>query len=202
MTFGRSATPTLALGVLLHDIGKPATFAVRERIRFDGHVEVGVKIAEVICRRLKLSSRETERTLELVAQHMRFKDFLKMKRSTQLRFLALDGFDEHLELHRLDCLASHRDLTIYEAARRMLLETPAEVVRPAPFVTGHDLIAMGLKPGPRFKEILDAVRDAQLEGQIATHDEGLRLVRESLPSAQGASESAPEPAPRDTHGIS
>jgi poly(A) polymerase len=189
-TFGRSATPTLALGVLLHDIGKPATFAVRERIRFDGHVEVGGKIAEVICRRLKLSSRETERTLELVAQHMRFKDFLKMKRSTQLRFLALDGFDEHLELHRLDCLASHRDLTIYEAARRMLLETPAEVVRPAPLVTGHDLIAMGLKPGPRFREILDAVRDAQLEGQIATHDEGLRLVRESLPSAQAASESA------------
>ena len=177
-TFGRNATPTLALGALLHDIGKPATFAVRERIRFDGHVEVGVKIAEAICRRLKLSARETERVVDLVAQHMRFKDFLKMKRSTQLRFLALDGFNEHLELHRLDCLASHRDLTIYEAARRMMLETPPEVVRPAPLVTGHDLIAMGLKPGPRFKEILDNVRDAQLEGRIASRDEGLNLLRQ------------------------
>jgi putative nucleotidyltransferase with HDIG domain len=180
LTFGRAATPTLALGVLLHDIGKPATFAVRERIRFDGHVEVGMKIAESICRRLKLSTRETERVVELVAQHMRFKDFLKMKRSTQLRFLALDGFDEHLELHRLDCLSSHRNLEIYEAARRMMLETPAEVVRPVPLVTGHDLIEMGHKPGPRFKEILDAVRDAQLEGRIATRDEGLRLVREAF----------------------
>ncbi|HXJ95896.1 MAG TPA: CCA tRNA nucleotidyltransferase [Terriglobia bacterium] len=171
-------TPTLALGVLLHDIGKPATFRVRERIRFDGHVEVGVRMAEYICRRLKLSTRETERVAELVGQHMRFKDFGQMKRSTQLRFLALDGFAEHLELHRLDCLASHGNLDVYEAARRMMLETPAEVVQPAPLVNGHDLIALGYQPGPRFKEILDAVRDAQLEGQITTREQGLRLAQE------------------------
>jgi poly(A) polymerase len=175
---GEPVTPTLALGVLLHDIGKPATFRVRERIRFDGHVEVGVKIAENICRRLKLSSRETERVAELVGQHMRFKDFGRMRRSTQLRFLALDGFAEHLELHRLDCLASHGNLDIYQAARRMMLETPPEVVRPAPLVNGHDLIALGYQPGPRFKEVLDAVRDAQLEGQITTRDEGLAIARE------------------------
>ena len=175
---GQPVTPTLALGVLLHDIGKPATFRVRERIRFDGHVEIGVKIAENICWRFKLSSRETERVAELVGQHMRFKDFGQMKRSTQLRFLALDGFAEHLELHRLDCLASHGNLDVYEAARQMMLETPAEVVRPAPLVNGHDLIALGYQPGPRFKEILDAVRDAQLEGQITTREQGLALVRE------------------------
>jgi poly(A) polymerase len=174
----QAVTPTLALGVLLHDIGKPATFRVRERIRFDGHVEVGVKIAENICRRLKLSSRETERVAELVGQHMRFKDFGQMKRSTQLKFLALDGFDEHLELHRLDCLASHGNLDIYEAARRMMLETPAEVVRPEPLVNGHDLIALGHEPGPRFKEVLDAVRDAQLEGQITTREQALALAEE------------------------
>ena len=188
-TFGRSATPALAMGVLLHDVGKPATFAVRERIRFDGHVEVGLKIAEAICRRFRLSSRETGRVTELVAQHMRFKDFLKMKRSTQLRFLALEGFDEHLELHRLDCLASHGDLTIYEAARRMMMETPAEVVRPAPLLTGHDLIEMGHKPGPRFKEILDAVREAQLEGSITTRDQALRLVRDNFSASNPASAS-------------
>jgi poly(A) polymerase len=179
---GKSSQPvtsTLALGVLLHDIGKPATtFRVRERIRFDGHVEVGVRIAENICRRLKLSSRETERVAELVGQHMRFKDFCRMRRSTQLKFLALDGFAEHLELHRLDCLASHGNLDIYQAARQMMLETPAEVVRPAPLVNGHDLIALGYQPGPRFKEVLDAVRDAQLEGQITTHEEALTLAQE------------------------
>lgn len=173
-------TSTLALGVLLHDIGKPATFAVRERIRFDGHVEVGVKIAQEICRRLRLSSHDTQRVLDLVAQHMRFKDFLKMRRATQLRFLALDGFEEHLELHRLDCLASHGDLSIYEAARRMREETPPEVIRPQPLVTGDDLIALGYKPGPVFKQMLDAVRDAQLEGRITSPAEGLALVRENF----------------------
>ena len=175
-------TPTLALGVLLHDIGKPATFAVRERIRFDGHVEVGVKIAQEICRRLRLSSHESQRVLDLVAQHMRFKDFLNMRRATQLKFLALDGFQEHLELHRLDCLASHGDLTIYEAARQMREETPPEVIRPQPLVTGHDLIALGYAPGPLFKQMLDAVRDAQLEGRISSPAEGLALVRESFGS--------------------
>jgi len=174
----RQPTATLALGALLHDIGKPPTFVVRERIRFDGHVEVGVKMAADVCRRLKLSSWETERVLDLVAQHMRFKDFRQMRRSTQLKFLALDGFEEHLELHRLDCLASHGDLGVYEEARRMMEETPAEVIRPAPLVNGRDLIELGYQPGPRFKEILDTVRDAQLEGNLKTREEGLALVRE------------------------
>jgi poly(A) polymerase len=179
----RHPTATLALGALLHDIGKPATFSVRERIRFDGHVEIGVKMAEHICHRLRLSSRDTERVVALVSQHMRFKDFRAMRRSTQLRFLALDGFDEHLELHRLDCLASHGDLGIYEEARRMMLETPADVIRPVPLVNGRDLIELGHPPGPRFKEILDFVRDAQLEGRITTREEALALVREQFPVA-------------------
>ena len=177
----QQATPTLALGALLHDVGKPATFTVRERIRFDGHVEIGAKMAEEICRRLRLSSRETERVVELVSQHMRFKDFLQMRRSTQLKFLALDGFAEHLELHRLDCLASHGDLTVYEAARRMMLETPVEVVKPEPLITGDDLIALGHEPGPRFKEILESVRDAQLDGRINTREAALAFVREQFP---------------------
>jgi poly(A) polymerase len=179
----RHPTATLALGALLHDIGKPATFSVRERIRFDGHVEIGVKMAEHICHRLRLSSRDTERVVALVSQHMRFKDFRAMRRSTQLRFLALDGFDEHLELHRLDCLASHGDLGIYEEARRMMLETPADVIRPVPLVNGRDLIELGHPPSPRFKEILDFVRDAQLEGRITTREEALALVREQFPVA-------------------
>ena len=179
----RQPTATLALGALLHDIGKPPTFAVRERIRFDGHVEIGAKMAEHVCHRLKLSAHETERVVALVSQHMRFKDFRAMRRATQLRFLALDGFGEHLELHRLDCLASHGDVSIYEEIRRMMLETPAEVIRPAPLVNGHDLIEVGYSPGPSFKEMLDFVRDAQLEGRISSREEGLALVRDRFPLA-------------------
>jgi poly(A) polymerase len=179
----RDPTPTLALGVLLHDVGKPPTFTVRERIRFDNHVEVGAKMAERICGRLRLSARETERVVELVRHHLRFKDFPNMRRSTQLRFLRLEGFREHLELHRLDCLASHGDLTNYELARRMLEETPKEVVKPPPLLRGDDLIAKGYSPGPRFKEILQAVEDAQLEGRIHTRTEALGLVEEQFPRA-------------------
>ena len=137
----RSPTPTLALGVLLHDVGKPPTFTVRDRIRFDNHVEVGAKMAQEICHRLRLSSRESERVVELVRHHLRFKDFPRMRRSTQLRFLRMEGFEEHLELHRLDCLASHGDLAHYEMARRMLAETPAEQIKPQPLLRGDDLIA-------------------------------------------------------------
>jgi poly(A) polymerase len=176
-------TPTLALGVLLHDVGKPPTFTVRERIRFDNHVEVGAKMAERICGRLRLSARETERVVELVRHHLRFKDFPSMRRSTQLRFLRLEGFREHLELHRLDCLASHGNLTNYELARRMLEETPKEDIKPAPLLRGDDLIARGYRPGPLFKRILQTVEDAQLEGRIHTASEAWGLVEEQFPFA-------------------
>jgi poly(A) polymerase len=174
-------TPTLALGVLLHDVGKPPTFAVRERIRFDNHVEVGARMAEEVCGRLRLSSRETERVAELVRHHLRFKDFPRMRRSTQLRFLRMEGFEEHLELHRLDCLASHGDLTNYAMGRRMLEETPAAEIKPAPLLRGDDLIAQGYTPGPVFKQILQAVEDAQLEGRIHTRADALRLLEEQFP---------------------
>jgi poly(A) polymerase len=177
----RSPTSTLALGVLLHDVGKPPTFSVRERIRFDNHVEVGAKMAEGILSRLRLSSRDTELVVELVRHHLRFKDFPRMRRSTQLRFLRLPGFAEHLELHRLDCLASHGDLSTYEMAKRLREETPAEEIRPVPLLRGDDLIARGYTPGPIFKEILQAVEDAQLEGKIHTSAQALSLVVERFP---------------------
>ncbi len=177
----RHPTSTLALGVLLHDVGKPPTFSVRERIRFDNHVEVGAKMAEDICSRLRISTREITRVVELVRHHLRFKDFPQMKRSTQLRFIRMEGFDEHLELHRLDCLSSHRDLTNYEMARKTLEETPQEVIKPAPLLTGRDLIAAGYEPGPIFKTILHAVEDAQLEGRLHDRQEALQLTYEQFP---------------------
>ena len=139
-------------------------------------------MAEEICGRLRMSVRETGRIVELVRHHLRFKDFPLMKRSTQLRFIRMEGFEEHLELHRLDCLSSHRDLTNYEMARRMMQETPKEEIKPVPLLRGDDLIAQGYDPGPIFKTILQAVEDAQLEGRIHNRPEALRLVIEQFPA--------------------
>jgi len=172
---------TLAWGALLHDVGKPATFRVAERIRFDGHVEVGVKIAERICTRLRFSNDETAQILALVDNHMRFGHVSRMKESTLKKFLRMPEFDEHLALHRADCLASHRNLATYEFVRQKRTEIPPEKMRPAPLVTGDDLIAVGHVPGPKFREILTAVEDAQLEGRLPSRDAALEFVRREFP---------------------
>ncbi|HEX4007053.1 MAG TPA: CCA tRNA nucleotidyltransferase [Acidobacteriaceae bacterium] len=171
--------PTLAWGALLHDVGKPATFSHHppDRIRFNGHVEVGVKIAHEILRRLRFSNEECTQILSLVENHMRFGDVEKMKESTLKRFFRLPRFEEHLELHRIDCLSSHADLSLWEFAKRRRAEMPEEAVRPALLVTGRALIEAGYAPGPRFKAMLAAAEDAQLEGRITTTAEGLELVR-------------------------
>ncbi len=168
---------TLAWGALLHDIGKPATFRrAPDRIRFDGHVEIGVRMAEDICARFRMANSETEQIVALVANHMRFGDVEKMRASTLKRFLRLPRFAEHLALHRLDCLASHRDLRLYEFAKHHFETVPPEEIRPQPLLTGHDLIAAGLHPGPEFKAMLARVEDAQLEGRIHTREEALALL--------------------------
>jgi poly(A) polymerase len=173
---------TLAWGALLHDVGKPPTFRVApDRIRFDGHVEVGVKMAEEICRRLRFSNDETEQILALVDNHMRFGHATRMKESTLKKFLRMPAFDEHLALHRADCLASHRILSTYEFIQQKQAEIPAEKMRPAPLVTGDDLIAEGHTPGPKFREILTAVEDAQLEGRLPSRDAALEFVRREFP---------------------
>jgi tRNA nucleotidyltransferase/poly(A) polymerase len=174
-------SPTLGWGVLLHDVGKPPTYKpasqTGDRIRFDHHVDVGVRMAEAICRRFRFSNEETEQIVALVANHMRFKDVDRMRKSTLKRFVRLPRFEEHLELHRLDCLSSHRNLDSYTKVQRFLAETPAEEVRPQRVLTGNDLNQMGYTPGPVFSEILRAVEDAQLDGQIATKEEAEELVR-------------------------
>ena len=179
----RPCALTLAWGALLHDVGKPATFRVApDRIRFDGHVEVGVKMAEEICRRLRFSNDETEQILALVDNHMRFGQATRMKESTLKKFLRLPAFDEHLALHRADCLASHGNLDTYEFVERKRAEIPPEKIRPAPLVTGDDLIAAGHAPGPKFREILNAVEDAQLEGRLPSRDAALEFVRREYPA--------------------
>jgi poly(A) polymerase len=175
---------TLAWGALLHDVGKPSTFRVApDRIRFDNHVEVGVKMAEEICRCLRFSNDDTAQILALVENHMRFGHATLMKESTLKRFLRLPAFDEHLALHRADCLASHRNLSTYEFVREKRAEIPPEKMRPTPLVTGDDLIAAGHAPGPKFREILNAVEDAQLEGRLLSRDAALEFVRREFPVA-------------------
>lgn len=176
-------TPTLAWGALLHDVGKPPTFRVApDRIRFDEHVEVGVKMAEEICARLRFSNDDTEQILALVDNHMRFGHATRMKQSTLKKFIRMPAFDEHMALHRADCLASHRNLSTYEFIREKQAEIPPEEIRPSPLVTGHDLIAAGHVPGPKFKEILSAVEDAQLEGRLGSREAALEFVRREFPA--------------------
>jgi poly(A) polymerase len=173
---------TLAWGALLHDVGKPATFRVGpDRIRFDDHVGVGVKIAEQICRRLRFSNDDTVQILALVDNHMRFGHVSRMKESTLKRFLRMPAFDEHLALHRADCLASHRLLSTYEFLLQKQAEIPEAKMRPEPLVTGDDLIAAGHIPGPKFREILHAVEDAQLEGRLLSREAALEYVHREYP---------------------
>jgi poly(A) polymerase len=176
---------SLAWGALLHDVGKPATFRrAPDRIRFDGHVEVGVAVAADILRRFRFSNEETRQTLALVENHMRFADAQRMKASTLKRFFRLPDFEEHLALHRMDCLAGGGNLDHWEFVQERWHAMPEETMRPTPLITGRELIAAGYLPGPEFKEMLRAVEDAQLEGMIATAEEALRLIMERYPQVR------------------
>lgn len=175
-------SPTLAWGALLHDVGKPPTFKrAPDRIRFDGHVEVGVAMGAEICRRFRFSNDETYQILALIENHMRFMDAQRMKESTLKRFFRLERFEEHLALHRMDCLASNGFLDQWEFVRERFAAMPEETVRPKLLITGRELIAAGYNPGAGFKEMLRAAEDAQLEGAVATAEEALKLVLGRFP---------------------
>jgi poly(A) polymerase len=173
---------TLAWGVLLHDAGKPPTFRrAPDRIRFDEHARVGTKMAEAICRRLRFSNNETNQIVALVENHMRFADAERMNPSTFKKFIRLPRFEQHLELHRLDCESSHRNLRLYNFTREKMNALPPDEVRPKPLVRGEDLIAAGYSPGPLFKVILTIVEDAQLDGSLKSTEEAMQLVRREFP---------------------
>ena len=176
----REPSPALALGVLLHDAGKPGTFRVANRIRFDGHVELGERIARDILNRLRFSNAETDQVIALIANHMRFSHVHQMRESTLKRMLRLPAFEEHLELHRLDCSSSHGHLGNYEFAKARFEQSAPEELRPPRLVTGDDLIAAGYAPGPDFSRMLEVAEDAQLEARIHNKEEGLELVRSTF----------------------
>lgn len=173
----KDPTPELAFGVLLHDVGKPPTYRVADRIRFDGHVEAGVELAHRILTRLRFSNDQIRQIESLIDNHMKFKDAPVMRESTLKRFLRLDRFEEHLELHRLDCSSSHGHLDNYEFVKNKREELGDEQIAPPRLLTGKDLIAAGYQPGPAFSEILSAVETAQLESTVTTKEQALELAR-------------------------
>jgi len=181
LDLAHNPSPELAMGILLHDVGKPATQRFRDRIRFDDHDRVGELKAREICRRLRFSNDQTDHICSLVAGHMRILTAKDMRLSTLKRLLAEPRFEEHLELHRLDCLASHGKMDVYEFLLEQMEALGREGVEPPPLVSGRDLIELGYQPGPVFGEILGAVREEQLEGRLTTREAALNWIRERWP---------------------
>ncbi len=182
------APASVALSVLFHDIGKPPTFryhADEDRIRFSGHDRVGAEMTEKLMERLRFSRADTDHVVEAVRQHMVFKDVQNMRTAKLKRFMAREGFQDELELHRVDCLSSHGALDNYDFLRTKAGEFASEPLIPPPLVTGRDLIALGWKPGPHFGPVLEAVQTAQLEGTLTTPEEALAWVRANHPAPRG-----------------
>jgi poly(A) polymerase len=187
--------PTLAWGALLHDVGKPPTFRrAPDRIRFDGHVEVGVAMAADILRRFRFSNEETRQVLDLVENHMRFADTERMRTSTLKRFFRLPHFEQHLALHRMDCLAGSGNLDHWNFVRGRWQAMPEEAVRPRPLLTGRELIAAGYRPGPQFKLVLRAVEDSQLDGSITTLEQALEMAHRHYAACEAGSGTSPDNA--------
>jgi poly(A) polymerase len=170
----------LALATLLHDVGKPSTFRITDKIRFNAHEKVGEEISRKICRRFRLSRAEEERICWMVEKHMLFKDVEKMRKSTLKRFLSSEYFEELEKLYIADKMASDKDLGALEYIHRKKQEFSQEELRPKPLIGGNDLIALGYKPGPIFKEILTRVYDAQLEGAITTKEDAIEYVKRNF----------------------
>ena len=175
----------LAFAVLLHDVGKPPTFErAPDRIRFNEHDRIGAEMAETILRRLRFSNDETDKIVLCVREHMRFQFVKEMRPAKLKRILARETFPEELELHRIDCASSHRNLENYEFLKTKAAEMPPEVVRPAPLLTGHDLLALGLKPGPTVGQILREMEELQLEERLKSRAEALEFAKSRVAAVQ------------------
>ncbi|MXZ48064.1 MAG: CCA tRNA nucleotidyltransferase [Candidatus Dadabacteria bacterium] len=171
----------LAVGALLHDVGKPPTYSESDRIRFNGHDRVGAKMSEGICRRLRFSKKQIKRISELILEHLKFKDVFNMRESTLKRFLSLPYFEEHMQMHLADCMASHGQTDAYNFIREKMEEYGREEIKPPPLLSGQDLIDLGYSPGPVFSEILGKVEELQLENRLVSKEEALGFVLKNYP---------------------
>ena len=176
-------SPELALGTLLHDVGKPPTFRVGEdRIRFDGHVEVGAQMTEALCERLRLSRDARRHVVALVKDHLQFMNVPNMRPATLRRFMAQPHFDDLVLLYRADCGASHGQLSAMPVIEAMTAQLAEEALVPPPLIQGSDVLALGVPAGPRVGELLRAVEDRQLDGQLLDREAALSWLRNTLGS--------------------
>src|SRR6266700_3958382 len=178
----------LVFSVLLHYVAKPraADVGPTGRIRFNAHARIGAEMSEAIMERLRFSRAEIDAPVEMVRQHMVFKDVPRMRVAKLKRFMARPTFEEELELHRVDCASSHQMMDNYEFLLRKREEFANEPIIPPPLVRGDDLIALGMKPGPKFGEILEAVETLQLEGGLKDREEALDWVKREYSPGQKA----------------
>jgi poly(A) polymerase len=188
----RAPSVALAMATLLHDVGKPPTLVRADRIRFSGHDEVGAAIARSVMQRLRFPRRDTDRVVELVGRHMVFNDVMKMREAKLRRLVADEMFPELLELHRADCAASHGDLSTHRWVRDFLDRLAGEPPVPPRLITGDDVVALGVAPGPRVGWVLRAVENAHLEGQVRTREEALALARTLAESPSGSPGAPPD----------
>jgi poly(A) polymerase len=181
------ASLPLVLSVLFHDIGKPATRAVDEtgRIRFNGHEGVSAGMTLRLLQRFRFRNEVIDAVIPAVRLHMSFKDVPNMRVATLKRMMARPTFEEELELHRVDCLASHGMLDNHAMLIAKREEFGREPLIPEPLITGHDLIALGMKPGKHFAEILQAVQTRQLEGSLTSREEALEWIKSTLSGGNG-----------------
>lgn len=175
---------TLAFAVLLHDVGKPATFRITDRIRFNNHDVVGSEIADKILRRLKFSNETRKNVVDIVRNHMRFMHVKKMKESTLKKLMRRTTFKTEMQLHKLDCLASHGSLEMYKFLKKKANELPPEQIKPIPLIKGADLVKIGFQPSPVFSKILSKVEELQLDGKLLSKDEAIEWVKANFSTSK------------------
>lgn len=180
-----SYSDELAVAALLHDVGKPPTYSESDRIRFNGHDKVGARMSEHICRRLRFSKKQIRRISELILEHLKFKDVFNMRKSTLKKFLSLPYFEEHMQMHLADCMASHGQTDAYDFIRQKMEEYGREEIKPPPLLSGRDLIDLGYFPGPVFSKILGKVEELQLENRLVSKKEALDFVLENYTDNRG-----------------
>ncbi|MBN1575439.1 MAG: CCA tRNA nucleotidyltransferase [Chitinispirillaceae bacterium] len=175
---GVHPSSTLAWSVLLHDIGKPQTMTVADRIRFNNHDKVGMQKAHTLLKRFHASNALIEGVTACIANHMNFMQVRRMRLGTLKKFLSRPTIETEMELHRIDCLASHGDCGNVDFLKEELRRFQSKTLQPVPFLRGRDLVELGFTPGPLFGEILSQLYDMQLEEEISTREEAIRVVQE------------------------
>ena len=168
----------LAWAILLHDVGKPLTKSMGDDgvEHFYTHERKSAELAENVLKRFRFPTRSIASIVHAVRQHMRYAHVQEMRPAKWKRLIAEETFPLELELHRTDCISSHKIMSSFTFLLDKMNEQPNEIKLPPPLVTGKDLIALGMKPGPEFGEILESIADLQLEGKITTKEEALERI--------------------------